>query len=169
MFIHSLSLKCLSIRRSVNIWIIRRGWRVLQAPMMPGGHRNGQRQLAVPRPKRQKLANKGAPNNETKALGFETWGVFVGSNGPTYFFLLIIAEVEMAIASAADYFVLFGDGLIQGYVSKPSLLTLQMRSEIGRCKNNQNGTSHDMGIRIFLFFGHCFWKQLTKLTMNLFQ
>ena len=38
-----------------------------------------------------------------------------------------IFEVEMAIASAADFFLLFGDGLIQGYVSKPSLLTLQMR------------------------------------------
>ncbi|CAK9066704.1 unnamed protein product [Durusdinium trenchii] len=36
--------------------------------------------------------------------------------------------VEMAIASAADFFVAFGDGLIQGHVSMPSLLVLQMRT-----------------------------------------
>ncbi|CAJ1367229.1 unnamed protein product, partial [Effrenium voratum] len=35
--------------------------------------------------------------------------------------------VEMAIASAADFFLAFGDGLIDGHVSMPSLLVMQMR------------------------------------------
>ena len=35
--------------------------------------------------------------------------------------------VEMALASAADFFLAFGDGLIRGHVSMPSLLVLQMR------------------------------------------
>lgn len=35
--------------------------------------------------------------------------------------------IEMALASAADFFVAFGDGLIQGMASMPSLLVLQMR------------------------------------------
>ena len=36
-------------------------------------------------------------------------------------------EVEMAIASFAHFFLAFGDGIVQGHVSKPSLLTMQMR------------------------------------------
>ncbi|CAK0910060.1 unnamed protein product [Prorocentrum cordatum] len=35
--------------------------------------------------------------------------------------------VEMAVASAADFFVAFGDGLAQGMASMPSLLVLQLR------------------------------------------
>lgn len=35
--------------------------------------------------------------------------------------------VEMAIASFAQFFLAFGDGIVQGHVSKPSLLTMQMR------------------------------------------
>merc|ERR1712166_1424803 len=35
--------------------------------------------------------------------------------------------VEMAIATAADFFVAFGDGLDAGMVSMPSLLVMQMR------------------------------------------
>ena len=40
---------------------------------------------------------------------------------------LIQICVEMAIASTADFFVAFGDGLSLGHVSMPSLLVLQMR------------------------------------------
>lgn len=35
--------------------------------------------------------------------------------------------VEMAVASTADFFLAFGDGLVQGMSSMPSLLVLQMR------------------------------------------
>ncbi|CAE7399712.1 unnamed protein product [Symbiodinium natans] len=35
--------------------------------------------------------------------------------------------VEMALAAAADFFIAFGDGLIRGHVSMPSMLVLQMR------------------------------------------
>ncbi|CAE7263064.1 unnamed protein product [Symbiodinium pilosum] len=35
--------------------------------------------------------------------------------------------VEMALASAADFFLAFGDGLIRGHASMPSMLVLQMR------------------------------------------
>jgi len=35
--------------------------------------------------------------------------------------------VEMALASEADFFVAFGDGIVQGMASMPSLLVLQMR------------------------------------------
>ena len=40
---------------------------------------------------------------------------------------LIQLCVEMALASTADFFVAFGDGLSLGHVSMPSLLVLQMR------------------------------------------
>ena len=33
----------------------------------------------------------------------------------------------MALASAADFFLAFGDGLIRGHASMPSMLVLQMR------------------------------------------
>eukprot|EP00933_Yihiella_yeosuensis_P056561 TRINITY_DN5581_c0_g3_i1.p1 TRINITY_DN5581_c0_g3~~TRINITY_DN5581_c0_g3_i1.p1 ORF type:complete len:198 (-),score=29.43 TRINITY_DN5581_c0_g3_i1:36-629(-) len=35
--------------------------------------------------------------------------------------------VEMAIATAADFFVAFGDGIVEGHVSMPSLLVIQTR------------------------------------------
>merc|ERR1712048_614439 len=35
--------------------------------------------------------------------------------------------IEMAIASEANFFVAFGDGLVTGMASMPSLLVLQMR------------------------------------------
>ena len=38
-----------------------------------------------------------------------------------------LPQVEMAIASFAQFFLAFGDGIVQGHVSKPSLLTMQMR------------------------------------------
>lgn len=55
-------------------------------------------------------------------------------------YLVFVAqhEVEMAIASAADFFVAFGDGLIQGHVSMPSLLVLQMRSWTSKRKEALN-------------------------------
>jgi len=40
-------------------------------------------------------------------------------------------QVEMAIASFAQFFLAFGDGIVQGHVSKPSLLTMQMRPVLG--------------------------------------
>jgi len=39
--------------------------------------------------------------------------------------------IEMAVAIAADFFVAFGDGLVQGMASMPSLLVLQARLHAG--------------------------------------
>eukprot|EP00435_Cladocopium_sp_Y103_P020157 s2092_g4.t3 len=47
--------------------------------------------------------------------------------------------VEMAIASFAQFFLAFGDGIVQGHVSKPSLLTMQMRLHSGGLAVENNG------------------------------
>lgn len=47
--------------------------------------------------------------------------------------------VEMAIASFAQFFLAFGDGIVQGHVSKPSLLTMQMRLHSGGLSLERNG------------------------------
>lgn len=39
--------------------------------------------------------------------------------------------IEMAIASSANFFIAFGDGIVQGHASMPSLLVLQMRLHAG--------------------------------------
>lgn len=53
--------------------------------------------------------------------------------------------VEIAIASAADFFVAFGDGMIAGHASMPSLLVLQMRLHAGGWPLDTNAFSFSEG------------------------